>query len=69
MKGGISMQRTSTNRRPRQVNSIPAGRLNIREVQPDEWDRALLAEAERENDGSTISLERLAEEMSGRFSL
>lgn len=35
----------------------------IEEVEPDEWDLKMIAEAERENDGTTITLEDLAEEL------
>ena len=47
-------------------NGVPAGRWNVRsyeEAEPDDWDMALLGEAERENDGSVISLEQLAEDL------
>ena len=33
--------------------------LMIEEVEPDEWDKAMIAEAERENDGTTVSLDEL----------
>ena len=33
------------------------------EIEPDDFDLELIAEAERENDGSVISLEQLAEEL------
>lgn len=32
-------------------------------IEPDEWDLELIAQAERENDGTTITLEALAEEL------
>ena len=55
----------------RQMNSISSGKpphvigffrnsREYKEVEPDAWDRALLNEAEGENDGSTISLEQLS---------
>lgn len=33
---------------------------NYVEVEPDDWDIDLLSEAEKENDGSVISLEQLS---------
>ena len=33
------------------------------DIEPDDFDLELIAEAERENDGSVISLEQLAEEL------
>ena len=37
--------------------------LNLaEEIEPDDFDLELIAEADRENDGSVISLEQLAEE-------
>ena len=32
-------------------------------IEPDEWDLEMMARAERENDGSTVSLEEMAEEL------
>lgn len=32
-------------------------------IEPDEWDLKMIAEAERENDGSTVALETLANEL------
>lgn len=37
--------------------------LNIPEVQPDKIDLQMIAEAEKENDGITISIEDLAKEL------
>ncbi len=37
------------------------------EIEPDDFDLELIAEAERENDGSVISLEQLAEELMRRI--
>ena len=38
--------------------------LNLaEEIEPDDFDLELIAEAERENDGSVISLEQLAEDL------
>lgn len=34
---------------------------NIEEVEPDEWDLEMIARAERENDGTTVTLEELLE--------
>lgn len=31
----------------------------IEEIEPDEWDLKMIAEAERENDGTTISLDEM----------
>ena len=37
-------------------------RINsIEEAKPDEWDLAMIEEAEKENDGATMSLEELLE--------
>lgn len=36
---------------------------NIPEVEPDEWDLEMIAEAKRINDGTVVSLEELAEEL------
>ena len=33
------------------------------EIEPDDFDLELIAEADRENDGSVISLEQLAEDL------
>lgn len=35
----------------------------VEEVEPDEWDLAMIAEAERVNDGTTISIEELAKDL------
>lgn len=35
----------------------------VEEVEPDEWDLAMVAEAERGNDGTTITIEALSEEL------
>ena len=35
----------------------------IETVEPDEWDMAMIAEAERENDGTGITVEDLADEL------
>ena len=32
-------------------------------IEPDDWDKEMLARAERENDGTTISLDQMAEEL------
>ena len=58
------------------INNIPDEKLifivNVLEsmqsyagesIEPDEWDKEMLERAERENDGVTISLERLAEDL------
>ncbi len=36
-------------------------KTDIEEVEPDEWDRAMIADAEKNNDGSVVSLEELLE--------
>ena len=36
---------------------------NIEEIEPDEWDLAMIKHAEEENDGETISLESFAKEI------
>ncbi|MCL2096058.1 MAG: hypothetical protein FWH10_04055 [Oscillospiraceae bacterium] len=33
------------------------------EIEPDEWDLKMLSDAERENDGTVVTIERLAEEL------
>lgn len=33
------------------------------EIAPDEWDLKMLADAEKENDGQTVSIESLASEL------
>lgn len=36
---------------------------DIEEVEPDEWDLEMIAEANRENDGEEVSLEDLKKEL------
>ncbi len=36
---------------------------DVEEVEPDEWDLSMIAEAEKVNDGTTISLEELAKDL------
>lgn len=36
--------------------------LIVEEVEPDEWDLKMIAEAEAENDGTTYSIEEVLEE-------
>ena len=36
---------------------------DVEEVEPDEWDLSMIAEAEKVNDGTTISLEELASDL------
>lgn len=36
-------------------------KTDIEEVEPDEWDLAMIAEAKRNNDGSVVTLEELLE--------
>ena len=58
------------------VNDIPESRLvfvvNLleslkayagEEIEPDEWDLQMLADAEKENDGTTVTMEELMEEL------
>ncbi len=61
------------------LNNIPDGKLVyiidilkglnglsdnlIEEAEPDEWDLKMIAEAEAENDGTTITLEELAKDL------
>ena len=33
------------------------------EIEPDEWDLQILSDAEKENDGTTITIEQLMEEL------
>ncbi len=67
---------TATNRRTAMglINAMPANRLpyvidflrrvqSYEEVEPDDWDMALLNEAGKENDGAAIVLEQLAEDL------
>ena len=37
--------------------------LPVEEIEPDEWDLQMIAQAERENDGETVALEDLAHEL------
>ena len=32
-------------------------------IEPDDWDKEMLSRAEHENDGTTVSLEQIAEEL------
>ena len=43
------------------LNSIK--NLLIEEVEPDEWDLQMINQAQEENDGTTISFEKLADEL------
>lgn len=43
------------------LNSIK--NLLIEEVDPDEWDLQMINQAQEENDGTTISFEKLADEL------
>lgn len=36
---------------------------DIEEVEPDEWDLKMIAEAKRENDGEEVTLEELKKEL------
>ena len=33
------------------------------EIEPDEWDLQMIAQAEKENDGETVTMEELAQEL------
>lgn len=72
----MQMTATAINRKTavKLINAMPPSRLpyvidilrNVQsydEVEPDDWDKALLKEAEEENDGSVISIEQLAEDL------
>lgn len=43
------------------LESIKAYAKTIEEVKPDEWDLKMITEAEKENDDTTISFEKLLE--------
>lgn len=43
------------------LNSIK--NLLVEEVEPDEWDLQMINQAQEENDGTTISFEKLADEL------
>ncbi len=43
------------------LNSIK--NLLVEEVDPDEWDLQMINQAQEENDGTTISFEKLADEL------
>ena len=43
------------------LNSIK--NLLVEEVDPDEWDLKMINQAQEENDGTTISFEKLADEL------
>lgn len=43
------------------LNSIK--NLLVEEVDPDEWDLEMINQAQEENDGTTISFEKLADEL------
>lgn len=45
------------------LNSIKNMITDVEEVEPDEIDLAMIAEAEKINDGTTISLEDLAKDL------
>lgn len=37
--------------------------LLVEEVEPDEWDLQMINQAQEENDGATVSFEKLADEL------
>lgn len=43
------------------LNSIK--NLLVEEVEPDEWDLQMINQAQEENDGTTVSFEKLADEL------
>lgn len=43
------------------LNSIK--NLLVEEVDPDEWDLQMINQAQEENDGTTVSFEKLADEL------
>lgn len=43
------------------LNSIK--NLLVEEVEPDEWDLQMINQAQKENDGTTVSFEKLADEL------
>lgn len=43
------------------LNSIK--NLLVEEVEPDEWDLQMINQAQEENDGTTISFEKLADKL------
>lgn len=45
------------------LNSVKNMLVDVEEVEPDEWDLKMIAEAEAENDGTTITLEELAKDL------
>lgn len=47
------------------LNSIK--NLLVEEVDPDEWDLEMINQAQEENDGTTISFEKLADELEVTF--
>ena len=38
-------------------------KMTIEEVEPDEWDLKMIAEAEKENTGETVSIEDISSEL------
>lgn len=45
------------------LNSVKNMLVDVEEVEPDELDLKMIAEAEAENDGTTITLEELARDL------
>ena len=43
------------------LNSIK--NLLVEEVEPDEWDLQMINQAQEENDGTTVSFEKLSDEL------
>lgn len=43
------------------LQGVTAG--EIEEVEPDKWDLEMISEARQENDGATVSIDELAEEL------
>ncbi len=43
------------------INEVPDNKLIS--IEPDEWDKKMIAQSEKYNDGETTTLEELCEEM------
>ena len=46
-----------------EVHQLTEGDCIVETVEPDEWDLKMIAEAEKENDGTTVPIEDLAAEL------
>ena len=45
------------------MHQLTEGDCIVETVEPDEWDLKMIAEAEKENDGTTVPIEDLAAEL------